>query len=757
MIKKYGNLSMRKMKGSRENSVKELYSKSFHRKLHRLLTAISVTVLVVFLSVYFGFQQALMQSINTLNSDFIQHVNSTASMVEGILQNFSAQIFNIHSVKKLRTYAEVTNADMIDGIRALNDFTASSSVIDSIYVYNGKQDYVYSTLSSGAVSDYAAQFVDQAAVEIMRNKTPDQRLKPIRRYSTSSSNSANQDMFSLLLFDVTSGSIADNVLMLNINSDWFSELYFGRNPEAYALILDASGAVISSSDSGRIPSERLIHQVMERIGQDHRQGDFVLKEENGERNLCFFTNMGNRDWYYVRMLPYEKYLTGLTRMQSSTYLMMVLAFIALMAGIVLAAIRVWMPFHYIRTSLSVMENTSGQKKDPVEQLNALISRTADSKRINDALRRMLRDSVLSGLLLGQEKEVGSIASEYDMSIRDGEPLIPIFVSTNRMEHLKEFVRARMPSSECVSVPDDHIVVLAQPADQAAVHNMCQEMVKTYPRWYVIAGRTVTDWNALPAAYDALCEMYHLRFLNEGKRVWFLEEHVPLEGTSLQAEQQSERVMEALRSGSDEAVEEAYGAFIAMLNGKTYQSVEFSLTHLAREVLKLYYEMFPDPLPAYKEARKEFIDSLSGVESLAEIHDYFNERFVRITDKIRQNRRDRQGQLLEEVQRMIQENYTDTAISLQMLADRFSMSPAYLVRLFRQTYGISVAERITSLRMEEAKRLLKDTDLKIKDFGPLIGVENIQYFFVQFKNATGMTPKQYRVWAREGASKDQLSQ
>lgn len=112
----------------------------------------------------------------------------------------------------------------------------------------------------------------------------------------------------------------------------------------------------------------------------------------------------------------------------------------------------------------------------------------------------------------------------------------------------------------------------------------------------------------------------------------------------------------------------------MLNGKTYQSVEFSLTHLAREVLKLYYEMFPDTLPAYKEARKEFIDSLSGVESLAEIHDYFNERFVRITDKIRQNRRDRQGQLLEEVQRMIQENYTDTAISLQMLADQLFHVP-----------------------------------------------------------------------------------
>lgn len=735
----------------------EQFNKASYRKLYLLLACISIAVVGVFLAMYYGFQDALWQSVNTLNSDFVKQVNSTASMAEGILQNFSAQIFNIHSVKKLRTYDSLSNADMIDGIRALNDFTASSSVIDSIYVYNGKQDYVYSTLSTGAVSDYAPLFRDQAAVEMIRSRTADQRLQPIRRHSAASSSSANQDMFSLLLFDLTiNGEPSDNVLMLNISNQWFSELYFGKKLDEAAIIIDSRGELVAVSagfDENDFP---LVEKLSDRLLRGEQKGDFVWKGAGGSQKLCFFTSMENRDWFYVRLLPYEKYLTGLTQMQSSVYLLVVLAFIALIIGTVLIAVRLWMPFHYIRTSLSGIETAPDRKKNPVEQLNALISRSADSTRINDALLRMLRDSVLSGLMLGQENATGMIAEEYDMSIRDGEPLVPIFVSTNRLEHLMDFVRPRFPHSEAVSVPGDHTVLLMQPADTQAILALCREMVAAYPRWYVIIDQAVTGWNELAPSYERLLEAYQLRFLHEGQSVRVIAGMPALESSTVLAEQQSERIIEALRLGNDEAVKETYLTFLSLLKGKTYQSVEFSLTHLARSVLKLYYEMFPETLPPYKESRKEFVSQLARTERLSEIDRYFFARFEPITEKIRQDRRNRQGQLLNEVLRMIRDSYTDPGLNLQTLADHFSMSPAYLGRLFRQAHGMSVAEYITTLRMEEAKRLLAETDVKIKDFGPLIGVENIQYFFVQFKNATGMTPKQYRLQSRRGAQDGQPS-
>lgn len=725
--------------------MKQPERKSAYRNLCILLTCISLVVIGVFLSMYVGFQSALLQSINTLSSDFVKQVNSTASMAEGVLQNLSAQIYNIHSVKKLRTYDELSNSDMIDGLRALNDFTASSSVIDSIYVYNGKQDYVYSTLSSGAVSDTAAAFRDQDAVQLMQDKTPSQRLQPIPRYSASSSSSTNRDMFSLLYFDLTgNGNTADNVMMLNISSSWFTELYLGTEPDEIALMLDAQGAVIVANNNTILKDGPLLNELKKQLAIGKTTGDFVWTDDNGTRQLCFFTRMKNRDWYYARLLSYDKHLTGLTRMESSVYLLVVMAFIALMIGTVLVAVHVWMPLHDIRVSLSGINSSTADKKNPVEQLNALISQSADSNRINDALRRMLRESVLSGLLLGHEKASGSIAAEYEMSLHDGEAILPVFVSTNRLKHLMDFVRPHFPASEAVSVPDDHTVLLVQPADHQAVMDLCVQMVNTYPRWSVVIGEAISSWGDLAGSYNKLAEAYQLRLLYDDKRIRCISELPALEASSVMAEQQCERIIEALRAGNDDSVKNAYRTFLGLLNGKTYQSVEFSLTHLARSVLKLYYELFPEATPPYKEARKEFVLRLHQAEKLADVDRYFLELFTPITEKIRQERRERQGQLPEEIMQMIQEQFRDPALSLQMLADHFSMSSAYLGRVFRQTHGLSVSECINGLRIEEAKRLLRETDVKIKDFGPLIGVENIQYFFVQFKSATGMTPKQYRL-------------
>ena len=182
---------------------------------------------MVFYGLYSSYQYAMMESINTLSLDFVHRVNSTARSAENVLKNLASQVFSMRSVLRLRTYPTISNSEMIDGLRLLNDFTASSTVVDSIYIYNGKQDYIYSTLSFGAVSDYASSFKDADAVRLIKNRAPSDRMIPIPRISEAASSTTNQEMVSILVFDVSVDSqSADNAMMLNISSDWFSELYF---------------------------------------------------------------------------------------------------------------------------------------------------------------------------------------------------------------------------------------------------------------------------------------------------------------------------------------------------------------------------------------------------------------------------------------------------------------------------------------------------------------------------------------------------
>ena len=113
-----------------------------------------------------------------------------------------------------------------------------------------------------------------------------------------------------------------------------------------------------------------------------------------------------------------------------------------------------------------------------------------------------------------------------------------------------------------------------------------------------------------------------------------------------------------------------------------------------------------------------IDLRSGEESTEEKH------FARLTDYIRK------------------EYMHD--ISLDSAGEALGMSPSYIGLVFRKVGGTSFLKYLTDIRMEEAKRLLRTTDLTLKEIGRLVGIENQNTLIRTFKKAEGVTPGQYRL-------------
>ncbi len=84
------------------------------------------------------------------------------------------------------------------------------------------------------------------------------------------------------------------------------------------------------------------------------------------------------------------------------------------------------------------------------------------------------------------------------------------------------------------------------------------------------------------------------------------------------------------------------------------------------------------------------------------------------------------------------------ISLDSAGEALGMSPSYIGLVFRKAGGTSFLKYLTDIRMEEAKKLLRDTDLTLKEIGRRIGIENQNTLIRTFKKAEGVTPGQYRV-------------
>ena len=91
---------------------------------------------------------------------------------------------------------------------------------------------------------------------------------------------------------------------------------------------------------------------------------------------------------------------------------------------------------------------------------------------------------------------------------------------------------------------------------------------------------------------------------------------------------------------------------------------------------------------------------------------------------------------------IKDNYSGN-LSVGEIAAKVFLGPDYFRKLFREVTGASVSSFVQTLRIDEARRLLKTTDEPIKDIALRIGYNDQKSFYQAFKKLTGKTPKEYR--------------
>jgi len=99
-------------------------------------------------------------------------------------------------------------------------------------------------------------------------------------------------------------------------------------------------------------------------------------------------------------------------------------------------------------------------------------------------------------------------------------------------------------------------------------------------------------------------------------------------------------------------------------------------------------------------------------------------------------------IVEQTTRFIGTNYMEN-VTLQMVAEHVYLSPSYLGAVIRSELNISFTDYLINVRIENAKELLKDQQLKLYHVSKLVGYQNPNYFAGIFKRVTGMTPIEYR--------------
>lgn len=83
------------------------------------------------------------------------------------------------------------------------------------------------------------------------------------------------------------------------------------------------------------------------------------------------------------------------------------------------------------------------------------------------------------------------------------------------------------------------------------------------------------------------------------------------------------------------------------------------------------------------------------------------------------------------------------ITLQEIADKVYLSPAYFSQLFHKTVGVPFSAYLTDYRLQIASRYLSTDTLSLKEVAPLCGFPTFSYFSAAFKKRFGLSPSLYR--------------
>lgn len=279
-------------------------------------------------------------------------------------------------------------------------------------------------------------------------------------------------------------------------------------------------------------------------------------------------------------------------------------------------------------------------------------------------------------------------------------------------------------------------------------------------WHAAAGSPIERFSQLSACYQKLNHIFNYRFFEPSKHIL----------SEKQADERSaenrkgafevvdmnktnpELIRSFLAKGQKEEAGEFVGNFLRGMEQALHSRIfwDYTLLNVRFAVLSYVAEL--------GVTQDEFLQSISVKDvqkmeiSLENMRNYIEDMLTQaICCRDREN--ESQGRkTLNKSLEYIEENYMRESLSLNEIAAAQEVSPNYFSAMFSQEMQMTFVEYVTRKRMEKARELLRDTDMRANEIALAVGYKNPHYFSFVFKKTQGCTPREYR--AAESGGKDE---
>lgn len=594
-----------------------------------------------------------------------------------------------------------------------------------------------------------------------------------------------------LVHHIPGGSMEPfGTLIIRLDSQKVADMLRAMMPynEGETFLVQQSGGLYASAMGESLDSP-FVQALQTRIGQNGEgPASFFFEWEKATYTVTYgnLSRIGS-NWTYVSASPITSITSPVVTI-SKLILIVSLAVLALAAALAwLASRSIYSPVKRLMQNLTDGESMEGSQGDEFSLIeNRWNSLHQQSFELNSKLAEQLphvKESFLHQLLQGylyaySEEDLRTRMEGFQWEVRNrkfiivyvqltgitsmegkfkyGDEGLVSFAAVNIIgelasQHFEQSTTINfhdLTAGLLLMVPGDRswsqqLQIFSEALTQSVNHILKMRVTLAISR----PAARITD---IPAAFESVKQAAAYRNFGNENQIIDLDrmKEEGHNGAGVQYPFSLEReLIQAMRTGQEADTYRLLEEFLDALStqGAKEIDVQQGMLHLLGSVQ--HAVMVSGISPARLSKGSNLYEALSQIREPQQILEWFRQKVAEPFLKELTERSDAQvKRIIEQAMIYLQANYMRD-ISLDNCAEHTGTNPFYLSKSFKQVTGKNFIDYLTELRMDRAKELLRETELKINDIADQVGYQH-SYFNRIFKKLEGMTPSRYRELSRE---------
>ena len=630
----------------------------------------------------------------------------------------------------------------------LMPYMATNSICDQIYVHFAGDDYLYSSSASMTTSLFTElmqyEHTDPDTLLGLIERVDHLTALPSQHVTSTLMDASGQKVVTFILPLGASPKSNRGTILFLIKQEKYRTMFQDAIDTDLNTMIFFEDTLLAGSSDLPVSDEAVRRCVAEGKTEMTEDGTayHVLFTEPKEWNMRYVT--------VLRKSDLENAVHG-----AETRVILILSAVGLVS-ICLAIFLATRHVRPIREISSLLPNTGDSgTRDELQEISSGIQALAKSNteltsRLSNALP-MQRHAFVIRFIKGRfetREEAVHLAQQIGFDI-DRKYYAILLAGIQEGEDAAEITPvqdATVLMSELVAVRANLYLVFSDrsEAPRELADALCAGLSDSGGHYAVALSGIQTDYARASAAYLEAATAYDNRFITGDGVLAYEEISHNMEEVLPKAQKLIAAISQAVVLGSSELLEARMAELVSFL--KTTSMSPFAFRMIYNDVIDTLIREHAMELSTMQDAREMYnIFSLTSCQSIDDLNDLLRGLCQSILQSGRGKKQETQTEedVISQVAAYMDAHFQDPEISMSAIAESFDLSTTRLSTAFKERMHMSPLDYLSLLRAEAAKKLLRETDMPVREIGVRVGYYDPGSFARRFKQITGLTPVQYR--------------